>query len=70
MAKYEEMTIPKFVENPNTKNEWSEFQDITADPFDSKNGELVDKKEVKEISQETVHKILEWQSKHKNVFLS
>lgn len=58
MAKYETMTIPEFVEDPNKKNEWSEFQDITANPFDSKNGELVDKKEVKNIDVETIHKFL------------
>lgn len=54
MAKYETMTIPEFVEEPNTKNEWSDFEEM-ADPFDSKNGELVEKK-VK-IGKQTLAKI-------------
>lgn len=56
MAKYETMTIPEFVEEPNTKNEWSDFEEM-ADPFDSKNGELVKKKDVKNIGQKTLKQI-------------
>ena len=56
MAKYETMTIPEFVEEPNTKNEWSDFEEM-ADPFDSKNGELVKKTDVKNIGQKTLKQI-------------
>lgn len=58
MAKYETMTIPEFVEDPNTKNEDDLDYEEMADPFDSRNGELVDKKEVKNINIKTIHKFL------------
>lgn len=62
MAKYETMTIPELVEEPDTKNEWSDFEEM-ADPFDSKNGELVEKDEVKNIDQKAVRKILDYRRK-------
>ena len=69
MAKYETMTIPEFVEEPDTKNEWSDFEEM-ADPFDSKNGELVEKAEVKNIDQKAVRKIFKLQKKIGNGILS
>ncbi|MBR3377842.1 hypothetical protein IKG50_00725 [Candidatus Saccharibacteria bacterium] len=69
MAKYETMTIPEYVDKPNTKNEWSDFEDM-ADPYDSKNGELVEKSEVKNVDQKAVHRILNLKAKLGNGILS
>ena len=69
MAKYETMTIPEFVEEPDTKNEWTDFEEM-ADPFDSSNGELVEKSKVKNVDQKAVHRILKLQTKLGNGILS
>ena len=69
MAKYGTMTIPEYVDKPNTKNEWSDFEDM-ADPYDSKNGELVEKSEVKNVDQKAVHRILNLKAKLGNGILS
>jgi len=65
MSNKETMILPDFVEEPNIKNEGLEFEDM-PDPFDPKNGEKVNKKEVKDAdaedakNQEIGHKFLEY----------
>ena len=47
-----EYMIPDFVEEPKTKNEGMEFEEIPFDPYDSKNGVKVSKAEVKDVNIE------------------
>ena len=53
MANKEAYEIPTFVENPNIKNVM-DYQD----PYDSANGEYVEKEEVKNIDLKTIHRFL------------
>ena len=53
-----EFILPDFVEDPNTKNEGMEYEEIAFDPYDSANGELVDQKEVSTVDAKAIHKLL------------
>ena len=58
MAANKEFVLPDFVEDPNTKNEGMEYEEIAFDPYDSANGELVDQEEVSRVDAKAIHKLL------------
>ena len=59
MANKAAYEIPTFVEDPNIKNEVSEDEIMDyQDPYDSANGEYVEKEEVKNIDLKTIHRFL------------
>lgn len=58
MAKYETMQIPEFDNTPNIKNEVIDEVLEYEDPYSTANGELVEKKDVKNVSLKTIHKFL------------